>query len=276
MSKDKIKPLLPSHNTRHLLRRDAREVGDWSYDMYSIGQLHAEGMMGEGERIAIIDTGLNDTHPDLYGTKVVDVFNYVKYEDEYDQNGHSSWIHGRLSAIKNGYGVIGFAPAAEIVILKVLDKNGAGDPDDIAKAIHRAIKLNCTFCNLSIGMPFFHQGIYHAINEANAKGMIVLSAAGNDGRYDIDFPGNLVQTVCIGSHNADKKISRFSDRGHMMDLFAPGEDVLSTDLGNAYSYKSGTSMATPTALAIWACIRMPLSISTARALKKYTKRLIDL
>jgi major intracellular serine protease len=247
---------LPVHRTRNILAKNIARFNDWSYEYYSIADMHKAGLRGEGVRIAILDTGTNTSHPALWGK----LYDGVDLTDEgvgiEDLNGHGTWIHGRISAVHNDYGPRGFAPDAEVVVIKVLDKNGAGDLDNIAKGVKMAVAMNCNMINLSIGVGFRHPGLGAAIKKAVDKNVIVAAASGNDySRNPIDFPGSMIETICVGSHDRRGRVSKFSDTGHEMDVFSAGEDVLSTDLGDMYSYKDGTSMSTPTFLSMLACLK---------------------
>jgi subtilisin family serine protease len=245
---------LPAHRTRYVLARNISKYDDWSYFQYKVEALHAAGLRGQGVKIAILDTGTNDAHPSLWG-KTYKSFDLTG-EGIQDQNGHGTWIHGRFSSIHNGFGPRGFAPDAEICVIKVLDKNGSGDLDQIAEGVKIAIDEGCHLINLSIGTPIYHKNLANAIRLAYSKNIVVAASAGNDFQNNhIDFPATMAETICVGSHNQRRHISRFSDTGVQMDVYAPGEDVLSTDLGNKYSYKDGTSMAVPTFLAVLACLK---------------------
>ena len=266
---------LPPHKKRVVMKKDANrsENRDWAWDQYNIEGLHKRGWYGKGERIAIMDTGYNDRHPDLFGTVIhaEDIRTYkprknpkelfIQYGDGIlDKNFHSTWIHGRFSAVHNGIGVQGQCPEAEIVILKVFDDRGSGDPEWNTIAYQRAYELGCTLTNYSGGISWPIQSTRAVLKKVTKDGrMINFCAAGNDGkRAHIDFPGTEKETIAVMSHNKKGKDSQFTDSGKEAGLIAPGEDVLSTYGYSDYALLDGTSMATPIALGIFACVRKPL------------------
>lgn len=250
---------LPNYDAKlTIFAKDAKEVFDWTFDFYDIKAIHERGYFGEGETIAILDTGLNEKHPDLFGT-VVHSEDMRGSNDVIDRNYHSTWIHGRLSAVHNGVGVQGICPKAKIIILKVFNDNGSGNSEWLEKGIRRAHELGATQINFSGGLGVKIPFIEEAINDFILDGGTFWAANGNDGlKNDLDFPSNIPQTVAIGSHDENGSISNFSDFGAMSDIYSAGEDVLSTYGDKDYALLSGTSMATPTALGIFATLRLPL------------------
>lgn len=266
------RPQLTSHP---LLKRSAKEITDWAYDMYEFDWLHKMGYKGEGEVIAILDGGLNRQHPDLVDLTLKDRKGYfegqhVVYAQDFtgkgidDDDFHSTWIHGSLSAVHNGFGVRGRCPAAKIIILKVL-ADGRGDLASIAKAIQKAISVGATQIIMSLGYPSFDQQVFDACQKAYEAGIWLHAAAGNDwARNPIDWPARQDNTISWGSHDRQGQRSAFSDTGEKLDLYAPGEDVLSCFGHYDYAVNSGTSMATPCGAALVACLKKPLETKLDR------------
>ena len=143
---------IPDYGSKLLLRKNAAEVSDWAYEMYQFNKLHRLGYRGQGEVIAILDTGWNNQHPDLIdetqgkdkykeGDTILHIEDFTG-GDAIDRNFHSTWIHGALGATHNGFGVKGRCPEAKFIIMKILGDNGGGDILHTAKAIRKAVDLS--------------------------------------------------------------------------------------------------------------------------------------
>lgn len=236
--------------------------------------MHNLGWQGQDEIIAIIDTGWNDKHPDLLdltqrtgkyreGQTIIHVEDLTG-GDGIDRNFHSTWIHGALGAAHNGYGVKGRCPKAKFIIMKGLDDNGSGDIMNVVKGIYKAVDIGATQINLSIGLNTHVPELQIACDYALSKGCWVHAAAGNDYGNPIDYPAKYESVLAWGSHNEKRQRSRFSDKGVQLDVYAPGEDVLSTFGYSDYALNSGTSMAAPNGLAFIACIKKPFERELGR------------
>jgi len=213
-----------------------------------------EDSKGNGITIAILDTGCDVTHPDLSG-RIIGGRNFTRDDqgqpDVYiDYNGHGTHVAGTIAAILNGTGVVGVAPEANLLIVKVLDKNGSGQYDWIIKGILYAVEQKVDIISMSLGGPTDVPELHQAIQNATANGILVVCAAGNegDGQSDSDefgYPGGYNEVISVGSINLQRRSSRFSNSNNEIDLVAPGEEILSTYLNGTYAKLSGTSMATP-------------------------------
>jgi subtilisin family serine protease len=269
---------IPQYASKLLLKKDAKEVSDWAYNLYLFDLLHELGYKGQGQVIAILDTGWNNNHPDLIDPTIKKKGNYYEGEtiihvedmrgqkDPFDRNFHSTWIHGCIGASHNGFGVKGRLPEAKIIILKVMDDDGGGDITVISNAIYRAVDLGATDINLSIGISSSVPVLRDACNFAYQKGVWIHGAAGNDGGNPIDYPAKYDSVLSWGSHNKEKKRSSFSDLGESLDLYSAGEDVLSCFGNSDYALNSGTSMATPNGLCSVVVHRQALEPKLGRAL----------
>ncbi|MDE5415617.1 S8 family peptidase [Alkalihalobacterium chitinilyticum] len=215
---------------------------------------------GEHIVIAVLDTGCQMDHPDLQ-ERIIDGFNFTTDysgdpENYSDNNGHGTHVAGTIAASLNDGGVVGVAPKADLLILKVLSGTGGGKYDWIINAIHYAIHwegLNgekVRVISMSLGGPHDIPLLHEAIKEAIRHEIIVVCAAGNDGDGKEDtfqraYPGYYPEVVQVGAVDFSRNLASFTNTNDEIDLVAPGVNILSTYLDNNYARLSGTSMATP-------------------------------
>lgn len=213
-----------------------------------------EKTKGSGMTIAILDTGCDLTHPDLKD-RIIGGRNFTNDDngnkDVYrDYNGHGTHVAGTMAATQNQRGVVGVAPEANLLIVKVLDKNGSGQYDWIINGIYYAIEQQADIISMSLGGPEDVSELHEAIQKAVEHNILVVCAAGNEGdgqdaTNEFDYPGSYNEVISVGAVNLDRRISDFSNSNNEVDLVAPGETILSTYLNGKFATLSGTSMATP-------------------------------
>jgi major intracellular serine protease len=213
-----------------------------------------EKSKGKGITIAILDTGCDITHPDL-SERIIGGRNFTNDDDgnpdEYnDYNGHGTHVAGTIAAVQNNNGVIGVAPEAGLLILKVLDKNGSGQYDWIINGINYAVDQKADIISMSLGGSADVPELHKAIQNAIANQILVVCAAGNEGdgndfSDEFSYPASYNEVISVGASNLERRSSEFSNSNNEVDLVAPGEEILSTYLNGTYAKLSGTSMATP-------------------------------
>lgn len=209
---------------------------------------------GKGIKIAVLDTGCDVDHPDLR-ERIIGGRNFTGDDrgnpNIYnDYNGHGTHVAGTIAASENGQGVMGVAPQADLLIVKVLDKNGSGQYKWIIDGIHYAVEEKADIISMSLGGSEDVYELRQAIRDAIKKGVLVVCAAGNegDGRDNSDeyaYPGAYNEVISVGAVNLERQSSPFSNSHNEIDLVAPGEQILSTYPNGTYAKLSGTSMATP-------------------------------
>ncbi|WP_139489006.1 S8 family peptidase [Brevibacillus dissolubilis] len=199
--------------------------------------------------VAVADTGVDFTHPDL-SERVLDGYNTV--DDNYDtldEQGHGTHVAGIIAAqADNGVGIAGVAGEEDVRILpiKVLDDSGYGSSYSIATGIDKAVEKGADVINLSLGGSGNSRLIQESIRSATDKGVLVIAAAGNEGVHtDGYYPAKFPEVVAVASIDKQQRRSVFSNYGSPIDLAAPGEQILSTLTEDDYGYESGTSMAAP-------------------------------
>lgn len=274
---------------------DVPDLGgdEWPRDLIKAPEVWAQGLTGDGIVVAVIDSGIDYNHPDLTGNiwsnsgengvdaqgrnkanngldddnnGFVDDFrgwDFVNNDnDPIDDNNHGTHISGLVAAKKDGVGMTGVAPTAKIMALKILDRGGFGKIRDEINAINYAVANGAKIINVSLGGLQLNEEELNVIRAAEAKGVIVISAAGNQARPQVDYPARFANEVGIAaaSIQRNQQFSDFSNRAgtEVINYFiAPGGDGGRADSGDIYStvplsvpgipyrYFAGTSMAVP-------------------------------
>ncbi len=214
--------------------------------------------------IAIVDSGVDVTHPDLRG-KIVDTFNGAdNVKEVVDVIGHGTHVAGIASALtNNGTGVAGVAPDCGILAVKVSSGTSSSpSTDGIANGIIWAADHNADVINLSLGSSRQSKVITDAVNYALSKNVVILAATGNDSRRTQSYPAATPGVIAVGSTDSGDNRSSFSNYGPWVSVVAPGSAILSTFPLNdnligqkEYGSISGTSMATPFATGLAGLIR---------------------
>ncbi|MFS0639134.1 S8 family peptidase [Mesobacillus foraminis] len=209
---------------------------------------------GQGITVAILDTGCDTDHPDLKD-RIIGGRNFTqddggKSEIYEDYNGHGTHVAGTIAASLNNTGVAGVAPEANLLILKVLGKNGSGQYDWIIKAIDYAISQKVDIISMSLGGPEDVKELHDIIKKAVNQNILVVCAAGNEGdgedsTDELGYPGCYNEVISVGAIDLERQSSEFTNSNNQVDLVAPGEKITSTYLNGTYASLSGTSMATP-------------------------------
>lgn len=225
--------------------RDLREqVIDWG-----VSAVHAQDAWretkGESVKVAIIDTGVDTTHPDL-AENITFTYNSIDdSENVYDENGHGTHVAGIIAGIDNEIGIVGIAPKAELYIIKAMGANGSGTIASIVKGIYIAISQGVDIISMSLGVCQEPDSRLHdALKVAHEQGIVIVAASGNEA-HDCDYPAKYEECIAVGAVDSDFEVADFSNTGVELDVVAPGVDILSTYPGGVYARLSGTSMATP-------------------------------
>ncbi len=169
---------------------DSLEELQWGLEAVKAKQAWQAGATGKGVQVAVLDTGIDPDNPDLAGN--VDFEHsrsLIPEEDLIDLNGHGSHVAGIIGAARNGFGVVGVAPEATIVAVKVLDQYAYGDDFTILQGVRYAADLGADVINMSIetrlpwGSPEAGQAAFafdRAVRYAARRGSLVVAGAGND------------------------------------------------------------------------------------------------
>lgn len=206
-----------------------------------------------GVKIAIVDTGIDKDHPDL-SPKVDSWINYSSSRSSDDLYGHGTHVAGIAAAItNNGLGVAGTGFNTHLLSVKVLDDSGSGYTSSIANGITWAANNGARVINLSLGGGSTSKTLEDAINYAWNNNVVVVCAAGNDGKSLALYPAYYQNCIAVAVTDENDQKTSWSNYGSWVDVAAPGLDIYSTLTNHKskmtstrnYGYASGTSMATP-------------------------------
>ena len=224
------------------------------------GILRVNGVAGyTGNNVAfVVDSGVDLDHPDLNvdASRAFNAFTSGKDGKSADDgNGHGTHVAGTIAALNNGFGVVGVAPGATIIPVKVLGSTGSGSYSGVIAGVDYvgANGTNGDVANLSLGGPV-SQALDDAILAASQKGIKFALAAGNessDANNSSPARVNGTNIVTISAMDINDNWASFSNFGNPpVDFAAPGVAVKSTWKGGGYNTISGTSMASPHAAGV--------------------------
>ncbi|MHB0997078.1 MAG: S8 family peptidase [Elusimicrobiales bacterium] len=200
--------------------------------------------MGEGVKVAVIDTGIDYTHPDLAPVYKGGYNAVTGGTDPKDDQGHGTHVSGTVAAARDLKGVVGVAPKVDLYVAKVLDKNGSGQYSWIVDGIEWAIKNGMQVINMSLGGRTGTDALAQVMKKAKEAGVTVVCAAGNDSG-PVNYPAKYPEAVAVSASDSGDKLAYFSSKGPEIHVIAPGVSVYSTKMGGGFTSMSGTSMASP-------------------------------
>ncbi|MBI2082212.1 MAG: S8 family serine peptidase [Deltaproteobacteria bacterium] len=257
----------------------------YNYDLMEMDQAWELSNSCEEVLVAVLDSGIEQDHPDLIETiwhnpneiadngrddddngYIDDVQGYDFYSDDADPNdltGHGTEVSGIIGAVAgNDTGLSGICWKAQILPLKIFGKNGEGPLSAALEAIDYAIARKVRIINMSWALKSGGRSeiLEKVIKKGKEKGIFFVTAAGNDGKnldQDPVYPASydLPNLIAVAAHDEEGRLADFSNYGNSSVLIAaPGVDVLTTGLGNRYVKFSGTSAATPHASGVAALL----------------------
>jgi subtilisin family serine protease len=193
--------------------------------------------------VAVVDTGVDKSHPALRGRLVQGYNSYDGSTNVTDNNGHGTHVAGTIVGSANNSGTEGVAATARIMPIRACDNNGHFSDESISDGIIYAVQHGARVVNLSLEDQAELPRTSLAIDYAQKMGVLVVVAAGNEGRNQVDSPARYDGALAVGSSVGGRR-SYFSNGGARLDLTAPGENIVAPVPGG-YASKSGTSMAAP-------------------------------
>ena len=222
-------------------------------------------------RVAVLDSGVDVTHPDLVG-KVDMIAGCGLYPSSQDDRKHGTEVAGIIAATpNNGLDMAGIGWDTRILSVRVLT-SGVGSAADVAMGIRCAADNGVDIMNLSL-QGAFSQAVADAIVYAQAKGALIVAAAGNAVGYGIDptipqFPADQPGVMGIASTDSTDSLAYYSYRGPWVDLAAPGDYVTALAPGGGTTVVRGTSFSAPYVAGAAALIKAAFPGITSAGIKK--------
>lgn len=224
------------------ITRDEKEIP------WGVRRVNAAGVwnttMGEGVKVAIIDTGMDFKHPDL-AAHYAGGYNAVSTSTlPMDDHGHGTHVSGTIGAAWNNNGVVGVAPMARLYAVKVLDANGSGSYSNVVDGIQWAADHGIQVINMSLGGTSGTPALQAAMAAADKAGVTIVCAAGNNSGA-VNYPAKYPQAIAVSAADSSDRLASFSSRGPEVAVIAPGVNIVSDKKGGGLATMSGTSMASP-------------------------------
>lgn len=222
------------------------------------------GYDGKGVKVAVLDTGVDATHPDLKGRVSVQK-NFTAAADTVDHFGHGTHVAATIGGSGAGNGAKGVAPGADLMVGKVLGDDGTGAYSDIVDGMEWAAAGGADIISMSLGSSVPDDGtgpVSAAADRLTEEyGSLFVVAAGNSGPHTIGQPASASQALTVGAVDKSDALAGFSSTGPRVgdyavkpEVTAPGVDIVAaraagttmgTPVDDLYTSASGTSMATP-------------------------------
>ncbi|GAB4046685.1 S8 family peptidase [Catellatospora paridis] len=271
----------PAHADRY---RDDQ----WHLPFLRIAEAHAISQ-GEGVTVAVIDSGVEGKHPDLTGNVLKGFDTIVGGDGDGwgDDEGHGSGMAGLIAGHGHGSGnkdgVLGMAPKAKVLPIRISTDKGHGGGDAIAIGIDEAVKRGVKIISISESAPSADSSVLiKAVERAHAAGVLVIAAAGNQPKdFYVAAPGRYPGAVAVGAVDQKGTVAPISVRGDEVQLVAPGVDITSTSRINTatntqYRRSSGTSPATAITAGLAALVWSKYPQLTAdEVLERMTRTAVD-
>lgn len=231
----------------------------WNIRMVKAPEAWARGYDGWKVKVAVLDTGIDYNHPDLYVYGGVDFTGSGSYMD---RNGHGTHCAGIIAAREYRGQTVGVAPRANLYAVKVLGDDGSGYTSDIIAGMDWCVRNGIKVASMSLGGTYTPKIAYrNAISRCQLNGVLVVASAGNSGHTSFPWVGGPANSakennwstsaIAVGAVDNSHNLAYFSSRGRQflpwnpVGCVAPGVSVRSTFLNNGYAYMDGTSMACP-------------------------------
>ena len=226
--------------------RQLEEVG-WGITAVQADQLQ----MGQNPvTVCVIDVGVDVGHPDLRGENITGIDRIssdgsIMHWDT-DPTGHGTIVSGILTAsINNNLGVRGVGKIPLFVSRALNDNAGSAYQSDIMGAMRDCGLHGAKIISLSLGGPYMLRSMRDMISTLFDVGILLVSAAGNDGKRKATFPGAHRDVISVAGLKTEQERWEYSNSGPWIELAAPAYRINSTFLGDGYALFTGTSVATP-------------------------------
>lgn len=269
----------------------------WGLSKISLPSAWATTTGSKSILVAVIDTGIDYTHPDLSANMSTNTGEIPEngmdddgngYIDDYygydfssldgqpmDENEHGTHVAGTIGAVgNNNIGVAGVNWSVSLLAVRVLDANGEGTLEDVASGVDYARARGAQVMNLSLGGPYNSWILEASLQQAGAAGAVIAVAAGNESAnndYTPSYPANcnVPEIISVAATDSSDALSYFSNYGAVeVDLAAPGEEIASTIPGGGYASFDGTSMASPHVAGVAALVKSAFPAESASQIRQ--------
>lgn len=242
----------PNH-TRSIMRLSNDPMLDQQWPLRNIQAIEAWDITTGGDiTIALLDTGVSPTHPDLAGKLLPGRDLANDDDDPSDDEGHGTYTAGVAAANSdNGVGVAGVCWGCKILPIKVLNRRGQGDDATIAAGIRWAVDRGARIISMSLGGPQDTHVMRDAVAYAHDHNVLIVAASGNGQEDDnaANYPAAYPDVLAVAATTGNDTVTGFSTTGDFVDIAAPGVGIWSTlwdrRLGDTYGAANGTSAACP-------------------------------
>jgi len=234
------------------IKGDSQVRAAWGVDYIKAPAAHLRGITGKGVIVAVVDTGINMTHPKFAAGQILtDLAKSFVSGEATAEDGHGHGTHCAGTIGSKEYGV---APDVQLIPVKVLSSGGSGTWEGVMNGVqYAAEKANIMSMSLGGGASTSGNVVETAVKNAISAGVICVIAAGNSGpsASTIGTPGVVEEAITVGAIDNKGTIASFSSRGQTIykkdkpDIVAPGVNVPSLWKNGGTNTISGTSMATP-------------------------------
>jgi subtilisin family serine protease len=224
---------------------------EWYVARVEAGLAWSETLGAPSVRIAVVDTGIDYTSPELAGRVTLGPDFGQSDSDPMDTIGHGTSVASIAAAADDGTGMVGLCPHCSVIAVKVL-RDGADTVSKFttAQGIVWAADHGADIINLSLGGPDDDVAERDAVAYAQSRGALVVAAAGNEGTNVPQFPAGYPGVLAVASATDQERLSVTSSFGDWVDVAAPGTEMLAAGLHGTYGYVSGTSFAAPLAAGV--------------------------
>ncbi|OAJ72676.1 peptidase [Brevibacillus sp. SKDU10] len=222
---------------------------------------------GKGIKVAVIDTGISSSHPDLKG-QIKGKVSVIAGAGRFNIGGHGTHVAGTIAAVANNRGIVGIAPEVDLYDVQAFGADGTANISDIIAGINWAIEQKVDIINMSFGTSEDHPAFHQALRVASRNGIVLVASAGNNGG-GLEYPAAYREVIAVGAINQQAKLAEFSARGRGMNTVAPGVGIKSTWLKKGYRTLDGTSMAAAHISGLYA---LRLAQQRTRAMNRLNKK----
>jgi len=235
---------LPTNSVCSIAGQNAAAAVDHHHDPVRdpTGAVGADANGGAGVVVAVLDTGIDATHPALAG-KVVASINFSDSGDALDHKGHGTHVAGIIAGGAGPDGTtVGIAADCRLLNVKVASDDGMVTTESLVKGIRWAADHGADVINISLTVTG-SEALAAAVDYAWQKGAVIVASAGNSYVPFVSYPAGYPDVIAVAATDDHGQLAWWSNTGPWVDLAVPGSRILSAVPGSGWERKSGTSMA---------------------------------